>query len=83
VVNRLCEPGRLLEEALAAAARIAAHAPLAVRQARRAIHAGLQMDLRSGMLFEVEAYNRLVATEDRREGILAFNEKRKPRFKGR
>ena len=44
---------------------------------------GLQMDLGSGMMFEIEAYNRMVPTEDRREGIASFNEKRKPRFKGR
>jgi enoyl-CoA hydratase/carnithine racemase len=43
----------------------------------------MQMDLTSAMMFEIEAYNRMVPTEDRREGILAFNEKRKPRFKGR
>ena len=41
------------------------------------------MDLRSGMMFEIEAYNRMVPTEDRREGISAFNEKRKPVFQGR
>jgi hypothetical protein len=41
------------------------------------------MDLASGMMLEIEAYNRMVPTEDRREGVLAFNEKRKPRFKGR
>jgi 1,4-dihydroxy-2-naphthoyl-CoA synthase len=35
------------------------------------------------MRLEIEAYNRLVGTEDRREGIRAFNEKRKPSFKGR
>jgi enoyl-CoA hydratase len=35
------------------------------------------------MAFEIEAYNRMVGTEDRREGIRAFNEKRKPRFEGR
>jgi len=34
------------------------------------------------MQFEIEAYNRLVATEDRHEGVRAFNEKRKPDFKG-
>ena len=34
-------------------------------------------------MFEIEAYNRLVDTDDRREGVLAFNERRKPVFKGR
>jgi enoyl-CoA hydratase len=73
----------LMDEALATAAAIADNAPLAVRQAKKAIHAGLQLDLRSGLLFEIEAYNRLVPSADRREGIRAFNEKRKPRFTGR
>ena len=41
------------------------------------------MDLRSGLRFEIEAYNRMVPTEDRIEGIRSFNEKRKPVFKGR
>jgi enoyl-CoA hydratase len=83
LINGLCEPAKLLEETLATAARIAANAPLSVRQAKHAIAAGMQTDLRSGLALEIEAYNRLVGTEDRREGIRAFNEKRKPRFKGR
>ncbi len=83
LVNKLCEPGKLLQEALGAAERIASLAPLAVRQAKHAIRQGLQMDLPSAMRLEVEAYNRLVGTEDRREGLRAFNEKRKPNFKGR
>ena len=41
------------------------------------------MDLKNGLLFEIEAYNRLVMTEDRREGVLAYNEKRRPVWKGR
>jgi enoyl-CoA hydratase len=83
VVNKLCAPDRVLDESLETARRIASHAPLSVRQAKLAIHAGLQVDLRSGMLLEIEAYNRLVGTEDRKEGIQAFNEKRRPRYKGR
>jgi enoyl-CoA hydratase len=79
----VCEPASLLEETLAAARRIAENAPLSVRQAKKAIATGLQTDLRAGMLLELEAYNSLVGTEDRREGIRAFNEKRKPRFRGR
>lgn len=83
LVNRLCEPGKLLEDALATAAEIAGNGPLAVRQAKKSIHYGLQMDLATGYRFEIEAYNRLVDTDDRREGVRAFNEKRKPDFKGR
>jgi len=83
VINRLCEPGEVLALAHKVAQRICANAPLSVRQAKHSIHQGLQMDLKSGLHFEIEAYNRLVFTEDRREGIAAFNEKRKPHYKGR
>ena len=83
LVNRVCEPGKLLEEALAVAQAIADNAPLSVRQAKRSIHYGLDMDLLTGYRFEIEAYNRLVDTDDRREGVKAFNEKRKPEFKGK
>jgi enoyl-CoA hydratase len=67
----------------AVAETIAANAPLAVRQAKKAIHEGLQMDVRAALRYEVECYNRLTNTEDRVEGTLAWNEKRKPNFKGR
>jgi enoyl-CoA hydratase len=83
MVNRLCAPGNVVEEALQTARAIADNAPISVRQAKHAIHYGLQMDLASGMMLEIEAYNRMVPTEDRREGIASFNEKRKPLFKGR
>ena len=63
--------------------RIASQGPLPIRQAKHAIRHGLHMDLASAMQFEIEAYNRLVGTEDRKEGLRAFNEKRKPKFKGR
>src|SRR4051794_14794722 len=83
LVNRVCEPGALVSDALEAARAIADNAPLSVRQAKKSIHYGLQTDLLTGYRFEIEAYNRLVDTDDRREGIRAFNEKRKPDFKGR
>lgn len=83
VINRVCEPSTLMDAVLETAQAICDNAPLSVRQAKKSIHNGLQMDLRRGLMFEIEAYNRLVDTEDRREGVLAFNEKRKPVFKGR
>jgi enoyl-CoA hydratase len=81
VLNRVCD--NVLEEALATARNIAENAPLAVRQAKKSVHYGLQMDLATGYRFEIEAYNQLVGTEDRKEGVRAFNEKRKPRFQGK
>ena len=41
-----------------------------------------QVDLKTGFAFELEAYNRMVPTQDRIEGVRAFNEKRRPRFTG-
>jgi len=83
VVNRLCAPDRLMEETAATAQAIANNAPIATRQAKRAIHYGMQMDLRSALFFEIDVYNKMVTTQDRLEGVRAFNEKRKPNFKGR
>jgi enoyl-CoA hydratase/carnithine racemase len=83
VVNRLCEPGRVLADAIDAARDICTSAPLSVAQAKKAIDLGMQGDLRTGLYLEIEAYNRLIPTEDRLEGISAYNEKRSPRFKGR
>jgi enoyl-CoA hydratase len=83
MVNRLCASDILLTDALETASVIASNAPISTRQLKQAVNMGLNMDLRSGMMFEIEAYSRMVPTEDRREGIRAFNEKRKPIYKGK
>ena len=83
LVNRVVAPDALMQATLDIAGRIAGNGPIAVRQAKQAIHRGLQMSLADGVAFEIEAYNRLVPTEDRREGVLAFNERRKPNFRGK
>jgi len=83
MVNAVYEPAELMPKALEAARAIAANAPIAVRQAKKAIHHGLQTDLTRGLMIEVQAYERMISTEDRHEGVRAFNEKRKPQFKGR
>jgi enoyl-CoA hydratase/carnithine racemase len=83
VVNRLVAADQLLPEALATAERIAQNAPISVRQAKKSLNMSEQIDLRNGYDYEIEAYNRMVPTEDRLEGVRAFNEKRPPDFKGR
>ncbi len=83
VANRIMPGEALMAEALATARRIAANAPISVRQAKKAIDKATELDRSTGYAFEIEAYNRTVPTEDRQEGINAFNEKRKPIYKGR
>jgi enoyl-CoA hydratase/carnithine racemase len=73
--------GEVLERAHETAAVIAGNAPLSVRQIKKSVRYGGQMELRTAYRFEVEAYNHLVGTQDRMEGVRAFNEKR-PRFHG-
>jgi enoyl-CoA hydratase/carnithine racemase len=83
MVNAVYEPAELMPRTLKTARAIVANAPISVRQAKKAIHQGLQTDLVSGLTIEVQAYERVISTEDRHEGVRAFNEKRKPQFKGR
>jgi enoyl-CoA hydratase/carnithine racemase len=83
IVNRICKPEFLLTEAQETARIIAANAPIGVRSAKKALDKATELDRASGYDFEIAAYNLTVPTEDRLEGVRAFNEKRKPVFKGR
>ncbi|MBX2885513.1 MAG: enoyl-CoA hydratase/isomerase family protein [Granulosicoccus sp.] len=83
LINAVFSQQNLLAETLKIADKIAGNAPIAVRQAKQAIYRGMQMSLADGLAFEIEAYNRTVPTADRREGVRAFNEKRKPDFQGK
>jgi enoyl-CoA hydratase len=82
LVNQVLPLEALRDAALATAKRIAGNGPIAVRQAKQSIHRGMQMSIWDGLAFEIEAYDRMVPTQDRREGVLAFNERRKPNFRG-
>ena len=83
LVNKVCEPEALLDDVTQIATRICENAPISVRQAKRSMSVATQVDRHVAYLFELEAYNRMVPTEDRLEGVRAFNEKRKPQFRGR
>ena len=83
MVSKVVPGTQLIAEALATAETIARNAPISVRQAKLAISRGANMSLWDGLVMETEAYYRMVPTEDRREGILAFNEKRAANFKGK
>ena len=83
LINQMSEPEKVMADAIEVATLIANNAPLSVRQIKKAVRYGGQMELRTAYRFEVEAYNHLIETEDRYEGVKAFNEKRKPNFKGK
>jgi enoyl-CoA hydratase/carnithine racemase len=83
LVNQVVPSSQLLDAVLGVAAEIATLGPLAVRQIKKSIGVSAQTDPETGYGFEITAYNRLVPSADRYEGVAAFNEKRKPEFKGR
>ncbi len=83
IANKVCAPDKLMEEAMATARVIASNAPIGVRQAKKALDKALETDRMTGYAFELEAYEAVINTEDRLEGVKAFNEKRKPEFRGK
>jgi enoyl-CoA hydratase/carnithine racemase len=83
LINHLVPAGTALAKATEIATTIARNGPLAVRQAKKAIAYGSETDLETAMIFAIEAYNATVVTDDRLEGVRAFNEKRRPRFTGK
>jgi enoyl-CoA hydratase/carnithine racemase len=73
----------LMPRVLSVAETIASKAPLSVRGAKQVVHRGQDLDLARAMNLELEVYNKLFTTADRREGVAAFNDKRTPAFEGR
>ncbi|BAL98749.1 MULTISPECIES: enoyl-CoA hydratase-related protein [Caldilinea] len=83
LVARVFPTASYLEESIALAAEIANKAPLALRMAKESINRAFESSLAEGILFERRAFNLLFATEDQKEGMAAFIQKRKPSWKGR
>ena len=82
LVNRVVPQGEALNVAREVAAEIARNGPLAVRYAKAAVNRSADVDLVSGLEYEADQFALLFATEDAREGMGAFVEKRKPEFGG-
>jgi enoyl-CoA hydratase len=83
LVNRVVAEGEALDAARELAAGISDNGPLAVRHAKAAANRSLDVDLISGLEYEADQFALLFATEDAREGMTAFSDKRKPKFEGR
>lgn len=83
LVNKVSAPEALMDEAMALAGRIARNAPLAVRYSNRAIKEGIEATMEEGIRIENELFAKSFGTEDQKEGMAAFLEKRKAEFKGK
>ena len=83
LVNRVVPEGEALNAARELAEEIAANGPVAVRHAKAAANKAQDVDLTSGLEYETDQFALLFGTEDAREGMGAFAEKREPEFKGR
>ena len=81
LVSRVVPADRLMDEALAAAAKIAEFSLPSVMMAKESINRAYEAPLAEGILFERRAFHALFATQDQKEGMAAFIEKRKPNFK--
>lgn len=82
LVNRVVPAGDLMAATMELAGRILEAGPIAVQQAKRAIHQGSETGLSAGLLLETAAYEKVIPTRDRLEGLAAFREKRKPVYVG-
>jgi enoyl-CoA hydratase len=82
LVNYALPPRHLVPEARRMAQRIARQGPIAVGRAKAAINQALQGSLDAGLAFELEAVSQTFGTEDQKEGMAAFLERRRPEFKG-
>ncbi|WP_404332693.1 enoyl-CoA hydratase [Mesobacillus maritimus] len=83
IIEYVVPCSNLLEKAIEISKEMAKNGPLALAQAKKAINKGIEVDLATGLKIEELAYDALIPTEDRVEGLRAFAEKRPPQYKGR
>jgi len=83
LINKVVPADKLDEEAATLAKKLCEKSPVATATVKRLINCGMQVDLHSGLEMELSAVQNHFRTEDCKEGVTAFNEKRQPRFKGK
>lgn len=83
IIEYVYEGHEVLDKAQQLALEMAKNAPLSLVQAKVAINQGVEVDLATGLKIESLAYSALIPTEDRLEGLLAFQEKRAPQYSGK
>ncbi|WP_366924697.1 enoyl-CoA hydratase-related protein [Metallumcola ferriviriculae] len=82
IVNHVTSLSELTDKALALLDEITKNGPVALKQAKKSVNLGVEMDLNTAFQLEAECYQMCLTTQDRDEGLKAFNEKRKPVYKG-
>ncbi|SIS45629.1 enoyl-CoA hydratase-related protein [Salimicrobium flavidum] len=82
IAEYMHDPQFLMDEALELAGTIARNGPIAIREAKTAIDSGIEKSLEEGLKKESDSYRRTIPTKDRKEGLQAFSEKRKPHYRG-
>src|SRR5699024_3387697 len=80
IVNYIFNPDNLMKETNEKAYKISKNAPISLKSIKKAVDNGMQTDLSTGISIEIAHYYRCAYSEDRREGISAFNEKRPPQW---
>ncbi|MBW1785052.1 MAG: enoyl-CoA hydratase/isomerase family protein [Deltaproteobacteria bacterium] len=83
LVNKVVPLDQFMKEAMSLALKLVQKPPLPVKYLKRAVNVGMQLDLSSALDYEAQVFAMLACSEDRKEGFMAFVEKRKPVFKGR
>ena len=83
LANHVAPPEKLMEKTMEIMLEITKNGPIALQQAKRSINLGMELELNTALALEAECYNVCLTTEDRDEGLRAFNEKRKPVYRGR
>lgn len=81
LVNKVVDPAELMNESIKLANKIASKGQLAVRYSKTAINRGFETDLETGMVIEKELFSLCFATEDQKEAMSAFLEKREANYK--